>query len=466
MILVTGGLGMIGAHTALALVDGGHEVVVTAHHRTEVPSFLAGLVTVEPLDVTDRDAFLALAGRHDISDIVHLAGSIPGKDPVSFFRADTAGLLNALNAARTWGVRRFAVASSLGVYIGRTETRWHEELALPAVEVPHLIIAFKKAVEPLTTHSLQGSGVQPVVLRIGSIWGPLMDPESPFNHIPPYISAVLRGEEPQPLYADDGGDSCYAPDAGRAIALLMTAETLRHDTYNVSSGRPFINRELADALQAITPGLRLDLLPGRQGGPGNNPYLDTTRLTHDTGFAPTFDVATAVADYVAWRVGNPAEGAHMLDPDVRRVLDGTSIAHLATVLPDGSPHTVPLWIGTHGDHIVFLTGPGSRKARNLRRDPRMALSIAPADNPVPARCRPRAGRRMARRRRGVGDHRPAGHQVHRRALLPSARARRGRDRARAADRRCPLSSPIASSPEPEGMPGGSRPSRVGSRVPL
>jgi PPOX class probable F420-dependent enzyme len=71
----------------------------------------------------------------------------------------------------------------------------------------------------------------------------------------------------------------------------------------------------------------------------------------------------------------------MLDPDVRRVLDGTSIAHLATVLPDGSPHTVPLWIGTHGDRIVFLTGPDSRKARNLRSDPRMALSIAPADNP-------------------------------------------------------------------------------------
>ena len=121
MILVTGGLGMIGAHTARALVDLGHEVVVTAHRRTEVPSFLAGRVTVEPLDVTDRDAFLALADRHDISDIVHLAGTIPGEDPVGFFRTDTTGLLNALDAARTWGVRRFAVASSLGVYIGRTE---------------------------------------------------------------------------------------------------------------------------------------------------------------------------------------------------------------------------------------------------------------------------------------------------------------------------------------------------------
>jgi nucleoside-diphosphate-sugar epimerase len=49
----------------------------------------------------------------------------------------------------------------------------------------------------------------------------------------------------------------------------------------------------------------LDLLPGRQAGPGDNPYLDTTRLAHDTGFAPTFDIAAAVADYVAWRADNP-----------------------------------------------------------------------------------------------------------------------------------------------------------------
>jgi nucleoside-diphosphate-sugar epimerase len=305
MILVTGGLGMIGAHTARALVDLGHEVVATAHRRTEVPSFLSGRVAVESLDVTDRNAFLALAGRHEISDIVHLAGSIPDEDPVRYFRTDTIGLLNALDAARTWGVRRFAVASSLGVYIGRTEIPWHEELALPTAELPHLITAFKKAVEPLTTHSLQGSGVQPVVLRIGSTWGPLMDPESPFNRIPPYISAVLRGEQPPPLHADDGGDSCYAPDAGRAIALLISTETLRHDTYNVSSGRPATNRELANALEAITPGLRLDLLPGRQGGPGDDPYLDITRLSRDTGFAPKFDVAAAVADYVAWRADNP-----------------------------------------------------------------------------------------------------------------------------------------------------------------
>jgi nucleoside-diphosphate-sugar epimerase len=109
------------------------------------------------------------------------------------------------------------------------------------------------------------------VLRIGTIWGPLVDPESPFFYIPSYINAVLRSEEPRPLHADDGGDRCYAPDAGRAIA----------------------------------PGLRLDLRPGRQDGPGDDPCLDTTRLTRDTGFTPAFDVGTAVGDYVAWRAGNP-----------------------------------------------------------------------------------------------------------------------------------------------------------------
>ncbi|MFC7625200.1 NAD-dependent epimerase/dehydratase family protein [Microlunatus sp. GCM10028923] len=305
MILVTGGLGMIGAHTARALADGGQRVVVTSHRRTEVPSFLTDRVIVETLDTTDRDAFLGLAERHMITDIVHLAGSAPDADPVVFFRAELAGLLNALDAARAWQVRRFAVASSLGVYLGRPEIPWQEDLALPSAELPHLIIAFKKAVEPLTTHALQGTGVQPVILRIGSVWGPLVDPESPFFHLPPYVSAALRGDQPGSVYADDGFDCCYAPDAGRAIAMLIMTETLRYDTYNVSSGRRATNREVAEALRAVLPDARLDLVPGRRDDAGDDPYLDITRLTEDTGFRPAFDLPAAVADYVAWRADHP-----------------------------------------------------------------------------------------------------------------------------------------------------------------
>ncbi|MFD9705986.1 PPOX class F420-dependent oxidoreductase [Lentzea sp. NPDC059081] len=70
-----------------------------------------------------------------------------------------------------------------------------------------------------------------------------------------------------------------------------------------------------------------------------------------------------------------------MNPELRAVLDGNSIAHLATVLPDGAPHSVPVWIGTHGDHVVVITGPTSQKARNLRRDPRVAISLTHPDNP-------------------------------------------------------------------------------------
>ncbi|MFB9685933.1 PPOX class F420-dependent oxidoreductase [Amycolatopsis plumensis] len=71
----------------------------------------------------------------------------------------------------------------------------------------------------------------------------------------------------------------------------------------------------------------------------------------------------------------------MLDADVRRILATAVLGHLATVLPDGAPHAVPVWVDPEGDRIAILTGPDSRKARNLRRDPRVALSLTPLDNP-------------------------------------------------------------------------------------
>lgn len=67
--------------------------------------------------------------------------------------------------------------------------------------------------------------------------------------------------------------------------------------------------------------------------------------------------------------------------DVRALFEGPNYAHVATVLPNGGPHSTPVWVGLEGDRIAFLTGPGSRKARNLANDPRVAISITAHDNP-------------------------------------------------------------------------------------
>jgi|1186.fasta_scaffold1080521_2 PPOX class probable F420-dependent enzyme len=70
-----------------------------------------------------------------------------------------------------------------------------------------------------------------------------------------------------------------------------------------------------------------------------------------------------------------------LPDDVRSLFDGANFAHLATLMPDGSPHSVAVWAGLEGDHVVFFTQEGSLKARNLTKDPRVAISITDHEDP-------------------------------------------------------------------------------------
>jgi PPOX class probable F420-dependent enzyme len=70
-----------------------------------------------------------------------------------------------------------------------------------------------------------------------------------------------------------------------------------------------------------------------------------------------------------------------LPDDVRALFEGANFAHVATLLPDGSPHSVPVWVCLEDGCIGFFTQEASRKARNLARDTRVAISIADHDNP-------------------------------------------------------------------------------------
>jgi PPOX class probable F420-dependent enzyme len=67
--------------------------------------------------------------------------------------------------------------------------------------------------------------------------------------------------------------------------------------------------------------------------------------------------------------------------EVRALLEARNFGHLASVLPDGAPHSVAIWVGTEDDRVVFFTQATSRKARNLARDPRVALSVVDRVNP-------------------------------------------------------------------------------------
>lgn len=63
------------------------------------------------------------------------------------------------------------------------------------------------------------------------------------------------------------------------------------------------------------------------------------------------------------------------------LLEKKSFANLATIMPDGSPQVTPVWCDFDGTHVRVNSARGRRKDRNIRRDPRVSLSLQDPDNP-------------------------------------------------------------------------------------
>jgi PPOX class probable F420-dependent enzyme len=70
-----------------------------------------------------------------------------------------------------------------------------------------------------------------------------------------------------------------------------------------------------------------------------------------------------------------------LSDDIKQLLDRANFAHLATLMPDGSPQSVPVWVGREGDRIIICTTETSLKGRNTCRDPRVAISLVDFRDP-------------------------------------------------------------------------------------
>ncbi len=65
----------------------------------------------------------------------------------------------------------------------------------------------------------------------------------------------------------------------------------------------------------------------------------------------------------------------MIPEPARQLLESDAVAHVVTIDPDGRPQVTLAWVGLDGDEVVFATLFDQRKLRNLRRDPRIVLSL-------------------------------------------------------------------------------------------
>lgn len=317
MILITGGLGFIGSHTARALLDLGESCVLTQRRASEPNALLAEeigkRVFLEQVDVTDGEALIDVCELHQATGIIHLAGAFFG-DPFEDAQANIEMLFNVVNAARAVGIGRVCVASTIGVYDVADEGALSESLNLP-ISARHGIPMSKKINELLISQLAPATGVELFAARIGAIWGPLGRPAAPFFPTSQLIHAAAAGREldlgtidgGRMPRADEGLDLMYVRECGRALAMLQLAEKLNHRVYNVASGRITTNQEIVEAITAAIPEVRFDLPAGQDSEYRRRSrcWLDTTRLREDTGFELEYDTEQAVAEYIGWlQAGN------------------------------------------------------------------------------------------------------------------------------------------------------------------
>jgi UDP-glucose 4-epimerase len=307
-ILITGGTGFIGLHTARAFLDAGHEVVSTQFRVRRDPTFIAnelgGRMQREVLDITSPFAVNDVLRKHRIDGIVHLA--VPGVgasalSPSEDYRTNMLSLLNVLDGALSFGVKRVLVASSVVVYEGAPAGPHTESMPLPMTS-SNATTAYKKAWEILCTHFAERSKLDVVCARIGYIYGPLY--HSMYNILARMVHQAVRGGElvkPNEAFSGDSFDYCYVKDCASALGLLQTAPALKERVYNVGAGRATSVGEIAEAARGIKSDLRVPLKDGaRDAEHGKNNYMSIAALSRDTGYAPAYDIRRGILDYAEW----------------------------------------------------------------------------------------------------------------------------------------------------------------------
>ena len=73
--------------------------------------------------------------------------------------------------------------------------------------------------------------------------------------------------------------------------------------------------------------------------------------------------------------------SNVIPEKYRDLFQKKAFASLGTLMPDGRPQVTPVWVDFDGTHLIVNTARGRVKAKNLAREPRVALSIADPENP-------------------------------------------------------------------------------------
>lgn len=311
-VLITGGMGVIGAETSRKFVKEGYRPVIFARHRDDnLISDIADKVDVELGDVTDLPRLMDVIKRNEITHIVHAAafvGAVSQANPALSINVNVTGTVNVLEAARLFDVKRVVYTSAKGVY-GPVTGEYGSPVYKPMPEdMPknpkRIYDAAKLMSEHLCIYYNGNMGIDTVVLRFATTYGPGKTARhGKMGVTSQIVEAPAAG---RPFHIAQGGDEkddfIYNKDSALGIYLATIAENPKSRVYNIGSGvgstlRDFeriLRRHIPNADIKIGPGLNFLGMPY----PAHGVY-DVSRAREELGFKPEYDLEAGIADYLA-----------------------------------------------------------------------------------------------------------------------------------------------------------------------
>ena len=330
-ILVTGGAGYIGSHTAVQLLNANYDVTIADNFVNSKPAALSRIreLAARPFDfaecdLTDPAATDALFAARSIDAVIHFAGlKAVGESvvkPLAYFRDNLISTLNLLSSMKKFGVSRFVFSSSATVYgdpatvpitedfplhvaspYGRTKLMIEDMLRDVSRAEPSLRICLLRYFNPVGAHP---SG------RMGE------DPNGIPNNLMPFISQVAVGKRKAlSVFGDDYPtpdgtgvrDYIHVMDLadGHVAALKRLEEGTGLSTYNLGTGVGYSVLDVLHAFERAAGKTLPYVIAPRRAGDVAVCYADPAKAERELHWKAVRTLDDMCADAWRWQSANP-----------------------------------------------------------------------------------------------------------------------------------------------------------------
>ena len=324
-ILVTGGLGYIGSHTCVALIEAGYHPVVIDNLRNTRISVKQAIeeITGKPLEfyqLDAKDTLTVSASIGNIDDVIHFAAlksvgeSI--EKPMEYYTENLESLLSIIKVANKKKVKSFIFSSSATVYGDTNESSVTEETPTgkPLNPYGHTKILGEKILQSGTQEfkTILLRYFNPVGAHESAKIGEL--PNGTPNNLVPFITQTAAGKrEKLTVYGSDYDtkdgtcirDFIHVVDLAEAhVAALNYSEKMNEsmDVFNVGTGKGYTVLELIETFEK-TNGLKLNYSLGeRRFGDIESIYTDTLKIETKLGWKARIQLSKSMKDSWKWEL--------------------------------------------------------------------------------------------------------------------------------------------------------------------